>query len=183
EHKRAHFMTLRFDRLGNRKLHFHSLCGLAHADYNQPGAWSYDLYFNMIRRLKLGQAALDEGFRRMAFNVIACNRDDHTKNLGFLMTKPGVWELSPAYDITYAHGTGWTSKHQMRVNNKVDGIGYADLLEVGEHEGIKKAKQIIAEINDAVRQWRKFSKKAKLSSEWIKRIEKDHQLEAIKTKR
>lgn len=181
EHRLAHFMTLRFDRAGNDKLHFQSLCGLAHADYNQAGAWSYDLYFNAIRRLKLGQAALDEAFRRMVFNVVACNRDDHTKNLGFLMTAPGVWKLAPAYDITYAHGAGWTNRHQMRVNNKVEGIRNADLLEVGEREGIKKSKHIIEEINAAVRQWRKFAQKAKLSSDWIDRIAKDHQLEALKT--
>ncbi|EQD56034.1 HipA domain protein, partial [mine drainage metagenome] len=76
----AHFMTLRFDRSGERKLHTHSLCGLVHADYNLAGAWSYDLYFGAIRQVDLGQSVMDEAFRRMVFNVIACNRDDHTKN-------------------------------------------------------------------------------------------------------
>lgn len=180
EHGRAHFMTLRFDRDGDRKIHTHSLCGIAHADYNQPGAWSYDLYFSVVRQLRLGQAAMDEAFRRMVFNVAACNRDDHTKNLGFLMLEPGNWALAPAYDITYAHGVGWTARHQMRVNNKVDAITYDDLREVGSREGVKKAKEIIEQVDDAVKQWKTFAKKAKLSAEWVKQIEKDHLLKNSK---
>lgn len=180
EQGRAHFMTLRFDKDGVRKLHTHSLCGLEHADFNQAGAWSYDLYFTATRQLNLGQPALDEAFRRMAFNVITCNRDDHTKNLGFLMVEPGIWKLAPAYDITYAHGANWTAKHQMRVNNKVDGITYSDLREVASREGVKKADEIIEQIDHAVRRWKEFARKAKLSSDWIKKIEGDHKLEAIK---
>lgn len=176
EHGRAHFLTLRFDRKGERKLHTHSLCGIAHADYNQPGAWSYDLYFSVVRQLHLGQAALDEAFRRMVFNVLTCNRDDHTKNLGFLMVDPGRWQLAPAYDITYAHGTGWTAKHQMRINDKVAGITYSDLREVGMREGIKKTSEIIERVDDAVKQWRTFAKLANLPMEWVKRIERDHSL-------
>jgi len=179
----AHFMTLRFDREGKRKLHNHSLCGLAHADYNLAGAWSYDLYFSAVRQLQLGQTALDAAFRRMVFNVIASNRDDHTKNLGFLMIEPGNWKLAPAYDMTYAHGANWTSNHQMRVNNKIDGITYADMREVADREGIKKSDEIIDKVDIAVRRWREFARKAKLSSDWVKKIESDHHLEKSKRKR
>jgi len=183
EHGRYHFLTKRFDRDGYRKLHTHSLCGIAHADYNQAGYWSYDLYFSVIRRLHLGQAAMDEAFRRMVFNVIACNRDDHTKNLGFLMVEPGKWQLAPAYDITYAHGAQWTMRHQMRVNNKVDGITYADLAEVGEREGVKKAHDIIEQVDLAVRKWEDFSDSANLSYDWVRKIKADHQLEHVKPRR
>lgn len=179
EHGRAHFMTLRFDREDGRKLHTHSLCGLAHADYNLPGTWSYDLYFSAVRELHLGQAALDQAFRRMVFNVIACNRDDHTKNLGFLMTEPGHWRLAPAYDITYAHGAGWTQKHQMMVNGKVIGITYADLYAVGEREGIKKAREIVREVAEAVRRWPTYATHAKLTVSWMETIQADHLLERV----
>lgn len=182
EHDRAHFLTKRFDREDGRKLHTHSLCGLAHADYNRPGFWSYDLYFSAIRRLNLGQEAMDEGFRRMVFNVIACNRDDHSKNLGFLMVEPGRWRLAPAYDITYAHGARWTQSHQMRVNDKVDGITYADLHEVGRREGVKKASQIIKQVDLAVRRWEEFAESAGLARDWVRRIKADHQLERIHPK-
>lgn len=183
EHGRYHFLTKRFDRDGYRKLHTHSLCGIAHADYNQAGYWSYDLYFSVVRRLHLGQAAMDEAFRRMVFNVIACNRDDHTKNLGFLMIEPGNWQLAPAYDITYAHGAQWTMRHQMRVNNKVDGITYADLVEVGEREGIKKTHDIIKQVDSAVRKWEDFADRANLSYDWVRKIKADHQLEQVKPRR
>ncbi len=183
ENGRAHFLTLRFDRDGLRKLHTHSLCGLAHADYNQVGAWSYDLYFSAIRRLQLGQEAMDEGFRRMVFNVIACNRDDHTKNLGFLMVEPGIWQLAPAYDLTYAHGAQWTMQHQMRVNNKVDGIAYADLYEVGEREGVKKTHEIVDQVYEAVRKWDDFADRASLPYDWVRKIQADHLLEHARPKR
>ena len=183
ENGRAHFLTLRFDRDGLRKLHTHSLCGLAHADYNQAGAWSYDLYFSAIRRLQLGQEAMDEGFRRMVFNVIACNRDDHTKNLGFLMVEPGIWQLAPAYDLTYAHGAQWTMQHQMRVNDKVDGIAYADLYEVGEREGVKKTHEIVDQVYEAVRKWDDFADRASLPYDWVRKIQADHLLEHARPKR
>lgn len=183
ENGRAHFLTLRFDRDGLRKLHTHSLCGLAHADYNQVGAWSYDLYFSAIRRLQLGQEAMDEGFRRMVFNVIACNRDDHTKNLGFLMVEPGIWQLAPAYDLTYAHGAQWTMQHQMRVNDKVDGIAYADLYEVGEREGVKKTHEIVDQVYEAVRKWDDFADRASLPYDWVRKIQADHLLEHARPKR
>lgn len=183
EHQRAHFLTLRFDRGGAHKIHTHSLCGLAHLDYNQAGAWSYEMYFNAIRQLRLGQAALSEGFRRMAFNVIASNCDDHTKNLGFLMRAPGKWTLAPAYDVTYAHGASWTAKHQMRVNNKVQGITYADLRAVGEREGIKQTGDIIQQVASAVRDWPAYAKQAKLASDWIAKIGADHILERTPIRR
>ncbi len=182
EQGRAHFMTLRFDREGEHKIHTHSLCGIAHADYNQPGAWSYDLYFSVVRQLHLGQVAMDQAFRRMVFNVVACNRDDHTKNLGFLMLEPGNWALAPAYDITYAHGAGWTARHQMRVNNKVDGITYADLREIGSREGVKKIGEIIEQVSDAVRRWEWFAGEAKLSQDWTRKIAMDHLLEPPKAR-
>ena len=100
---RAHFMTKRFDRQGNRKLHMQTLCGVAHYDYNLPGAYGYEQAFQVMRQLKLSKKEAAQMYRRMVFNVVARNQDDHTKNISFLMDRDGRWRLSPAYDVTYAH--------------------------------------------------------------------------------
>ena len=96
----------RFDRMGDERLHMHSLGGMEHVDYNQPGAYSYEQFFRLIQLLELGYPTLEEGYRRAAFNIVTVNQDDHVKNLAFLMNEQGRWRLAPAYDLTHAHGTG-----------------------------------------------------------------------------
>ncbi|MDR1914285.1 MAG: type II toxin-antitoxin system HipA family toxin, partial [Clostridiales bacterium] len=121
ENGRAHFMTKRFDRMGaNEKLHMQTLCGLAHFDYNRPGAYSYEQLFQTMRTLRLPHAAAEQVYRRMVFNVVARNQDDHTKNFSFLMDKDGKWRLSPAYDLVYSYNPqgDYTSLHQMSINGK-----------------------------------------------------------------
>ena len=134
EREYAHFMVRRFDRGVDdpvSRIHLHSLGGLQHVDYNLRGAFSYEEYFRTLRLLQLGQPAVDEAFRRMAFNLAAANQDDHVKNFAFLMTSEGKWHLSPAYDLTFAKGNAWTRTHQMTLNGKDDGFVRADLIDVG----------------------------------------------------
>jgi serine/threonine-protein kinase HipA len=131
EREFAHFMTKRFDRVGTKRVHMHSLGGLVHVDYNERGLYSYDQYFTTIRELGMGQADVEQAFRRMVFNIAAVNQDDHVKNFAFLMTENGAWHLSPAYDVMFAHGSQWTRTHQMTVGGKDDLFTREDLLALG----------------------------------------------------
>ena len=155
EHDRAHFMTRRFDRVNGHKLHMQTLCGLAHYDFNMLHAYSYEQAFAVMRQLRLPYIEAEEFFRRMVFNVVARNQDDHTKNISFLMDKQGVWHLSPAYDMSWAYNPtgGWTNTHQMSINNKWNNITRDDLLKVAYEMNIKRAKLIIDQVVDAVSQW------------------------------
>ncbi len=163
EHGRAHFMTHRFDRLdGGEKLHMQSLCGLAHFDFNQSGGYSYEQAFGVLRDLRLPNPAFKEFYRRMVFNIIARNQDDHTKNISFLMDKRGQWRLSPAYDITHCNGQGWTRQHQMTVNGKQDNFTLDDLIATARHGDLSRstALGIINEVLNAVKQWPTFASQA-----------------------
>lgn len=156
ENGRSHFMTKRFDRKGgNEKIHMQTLCGMAHYDYKMLHAYSYEQAFQVMRRLRLPYGQAEQMFKRMVFNVIARNQDDHTKNISFLMDRTGTWMLSPAYDMSWAYNPKgeWTSHHQMSINNKWDNITRTDLLVVAEAMHIKKADSIINEICDAVSMW------------------------------
>ena len=155
ENGRAHFMTRRFDRQNGEKIHMQTLCGLAHYDYNMLHAYSYEQAFGVMRQLYLPYSDAEEFFRRMVFNVVARNQDDHTKNISFLMDKNGTWHLSPAYDMSWAYSADgiWTNTHQMSINNKWDAITREDLLKVAYEMNIKKAPKIIDQVVDAVAQW------------------------------
>ena len=163
ENGRAHFMVKRFDRLpNNQKVHMQSLCGIAHYDFNMPGAYGYEQVFGVMRKLRIPASQAEQQYRRMVFNVVARNQDDHTKNVTFLMDKSGKWSLSPAYDITYSHNPGgkWTSSHQMTINGKRDHFTREDLMIVGRSINLKKPGLIIDEVIDAVQKWPEFAKKA-----------------------
>lgn len=177
ENDRAHFITRRFDRLENGgKLHMQTLCAMAHYDFNQAGAYSYEQAFQVIRQLKMEQerVALEEQFRRMVFNVLGRNQDDHTKNISFLMGRNAAWALSPAYDITFSFNkTGkWTSTHQMSINGKRDNFTIADMIQTAKMANIKapNAKRIIQQVSKAISNWPDFAKTAGVSEEWIKQI-------------
>ena len=175
ENGRTHFMTKRFDRIGGKeKIHMQTLCGLAHYDYKMPRAYSYEQGFEVMRRLRLPYNQAEQMFRRMVFNVIARNQDDHTKNISFLMDKTGTWKLSPAYDISWAYNPKgeWTSHHQMSINNKWDNITRADLIAVADSMHIKHANYIIDEICDAISQWTTLAKEYDIPSEMIDIIDK-----------
>ncbi len=159
---RRHFMTRRFDRTeSGAKLHMQSLGALAHFDYNLPGATSYEQAFAVMKKLGLPMQAVEEQFRRMVFNVVARNQDDHVKNIGFLMDKKGKWSLSPAFDITYSHqpGGAWTASHQMTINGKTDDFTQADFNACARTVSLKRGrcKTIMAEVTAAVTQWQDFA--------------------------
>ncbi len=172
-----HFMTRRFDRLdGGKKLHYQSLCGLAHYDFNLPGAYSYEQALDIVKRLGLGYDALEEMYRRAVFNIFARNQDDHAKNIGFLMDKRGVWTLAPAFDMTYAFNPegAWTGSHQMTFNGKRGGFALDDFKAVAKFAGLKQGrfKKILAEVEGAVRQWPKLAKQNGVPARIIRDIEK-----------
>ena len=175
ENGRRHFMTRRFDRdRHGGKRHMQSLCALAHFDYNLPGAYSYEQAFQVIRRLGLGPNAVEQQFRRMVFNLVARNHDDHVKNIAFLMDKRGQWRLSPAFDVTFSYNPGgdWTSSHQMSVNGKRDGFELEDLRACARNAAMKRgrAETILAEVKAAVAEWPRFADRADLPLEISRRL-------------
>lgn len=142
-----HFMAKRFDRSGaGEKVHMHSLGGMEHVDFNMPGTYSYEAYFRLVTKMNLGQQSLDQAFRRAVFNIVGRNQDDHVKNLSFLMAPDGKWSLSPAYDLTYANGAGYTAQHQMRFADKFNNFTAEDIIKVGEQFDIKSPKLILENI-------------------------------------
>ncbi len=176
-----HFMTKRFDRLaGGKKLHYQSLCALAHYDFNAAGAYSYEQALMIIKRLGLGYDALEETFRRAVFNICARNQDDHAKNLGFLMNKRGEWSLAPAFDMTYAYNPGglWTGTHQLTFNGKRDNFSVDDFKAVAKFAGLKQGryKKILVDVQDAVSQWSKLAKQNEVRVEYIKQIKAAHRV-------
>lgn len=156
ENNRAHFMTKRFDRCtNNEKVHMQSFCALQHYDFNEVGMYSYEQLFETMRLLGLPYPQAEQIYRRMVFNVIARNCDDHTKNFAFLMDKAGKWRISPAYDICHAYrpGSEWVSKHALSINGKRSDFDKSDFLNMAQKMNIKKAGQIIEQIADTVSNW------------------------------
>ena len=178
ENNRAHFMTKRFDRKNHEKLHLQSLCGLAHYDFNLPGAYSYEQAFAVMRQLRLSKQEAVQQYRRMVFNVLARNQDDHTKNIAFLMDKQGKWKLSPAFDVIYSHNPAgkWTNQHQMSINGKRDDFVLEDMIAVGDSISISKPMDIIKEVLDTVKRWPEFAKKAGVPASHISEIARHHRL-------
>jgi serine/threonine-protein kinase HipA len=178
EEDRAHFMTLRFDRDGNKKHHLQTLCAMAHLDYKQKASHDYNQLFLTIQRILSGYHALEEAFRRMAFNVMAANCDDHTKNISFILREGKEWELAPAYDVTHAHNPQgeWTRQHLMAVNGKFSGISRSDLLAVADRFGIGTAPQVLKHVGEAVSVWPDFAVKAGVGSSEVSRILEHHRV-------
>lgn len=182
ENGRRHFMTRRFDRLEHgEKLHMQSLGALAHFDFNQAGAHAYEQALLTIRQLKLPMAAVEEQFRRMVFNTVARNQDDHVKNIAFLMNKRGEWSLAPAFDVTYSYNPSgsWTAAHQMTLNGKRDGFTRADYEACAKGAAMKRgrAAALLEEVVAAVKRWPEFAAAAQLSDEWRDKIQKTHRLQ------
>jgi len=182
ENGRRHFMTRRFDRPADRgKLHMQSLGALAHFDFNQAGAYAYEQAIQVIRQLGLPMASVEEQFRRMTFNIIARNQDDHVKNIAFLMDKQGRWTLAPAFDITYSHNPNgaWTATHQMTMNGKRDGFTQEDFRATAKNALMKRgrAETIMEEVRAAVTRWPEFAAVAGVSNPWIPQITRAHRLD------
>ncbi len=167
ESGRRHFMTKRFDRLdGGAKLHMQSLCGMAHYDFNQAGAYGYEQVLNIIRRLGMPMAVIEEQFRRMVFNIVARNQDDHVKNIAFLMDRSGNWALSPAFDMTYSYQPSgkWTSTHQMTMNGKRGDFTLEDFKACARHAAMKRgrAQAILNEVRTVVARWRDYADESRV---------------------
>lgn len=166
ENGRAHFMTKRFDREGNQtKHHIQTLCGIHHFDYNDIFAHSYEQVFQTMRMLKLTYPEAEQMFRRMVFNVLATNCDDHTKNFAFRLKKDGKWELAPAYDVCYSFDptNQWVNQQTLSVNGKHKNINKEDLMTIAKANNIRKGEKIINEINTVVKNWSDFATKVKVS--------------------
>ncbi len=169
ENGRAHFMTKRFDRediLGKtHKHHMQTLCAINHLDFRQRGTHAYEQLFMTIGKLGLDDAAKSQTFRRMAFNVMARNCDDHTKNFAFVLKQGQSWQLAPAYDVTHAYNPKgkWTYQHLMSVNGKFQDITRADLMEVADRFGVRRSKDALADIRAALNNWSDFAKDAGIS--------------------
>ncbi len=179
ESGRAHFMTRRFDRDNTGgKIHVQSLCALAHYDFNAAGEYSYEQAFSTIQRLNLGHPALPEMFRRMAFNVVARNQDDHTRNIAFLMDRRGGWSLAPAFDVVWAYNSqgAWTNRHQMTINGTRDGFERSDLLTVAGQYGIKGASDILDQVVQAVADWSRYADECRVEGSLKRKIAATHRL-------
>ena len=179
ENGRFHFLTKRFDRSHEReKIHMQSFAALAGIDYRVPRASSYDTLFRVMKRLQLPHYQFEEQYRRMLFNVVARNHDDHVKNFSFMMNKNGQWKISPAYDICYSYSPGgtWTNVHQSSINGKFDNFTKKDLLDFGKTFGIKKAKIILEEVVSAVSQWPEIAAEIEIPRNRIQDIHKNLRL-------
>ncbi|RTY67158.1 type II toxin-antitoxin system HipA family toxin [Flavobacterium sp. LS1P28] len=177
ENGRAHFMTKRFDREnGDQKHHIQTLCAMQHYDFNQITSFSYEQLFQTMRLLKLPYPQAEQLYRRMVFNVIARNCDDHTKNFAFRLKKEGDWELSPAYDICFAYrpDSDWVSQHNLSINGKRTYITREDLLTVAKSMNIKKANTIIQQIDQAVKRWYEFAEAANVENKMKESIARSH---------
>lgn len=160
ENNRAHFMTKRFDRPNrDEKLHVQTFCALRHLDFNEVHLFSYEELFETMRMLGLSYASAQELFRRMVFNVLAKNCDDHTKNFAFIMDQNGQWDLAPAYDICHAYrpGSEWVSQHALSINGKRKDITRQDLLLVAKNMNIKNPAKIIDNVSSVVSQWKTYA--------------------------
>jgi serine/threonine-protein kinase HipA len=178
---RRHFMTRRFDRRSDgTKLHMQTLAGLAHIDFNQPGAGSYEDAFNALRAIGASGEEIEQQFVRMVFNVVARNQDDHAKNISFLMDKRGDWVLSPAYDISFAFNPAgqFTSRHQLSLNGKLDGISRADLEAVADRVGLVRGrwKDLSERVVESVSRWREVATDVGVPVDKVDAIEAQLQL-------
>ena len=180
ENGRSHFMTRRFDRTPDgRKIFMQSLCGIAHMDFNQTGAYGYEQALDIAQRLGLSTAALKQLFRRMLFNVMARNQDDHTKNSAFLMNQKGEWQLAPAYDIIYNYNPdgAWTRRHQMSINGKHDHFDIADFHAVANRFNIlpkKEVEAILEHTAATLARWPDFADEAGVPEQTAKKIALHH---------
>ncbi|MEB0140131.1 MULTISPECIES: type II toxin-antitoxin system HipA family toxin [unclassified Undibacterium] len=175
ENGRAHFMTRRFDREENNvRHHLQTLCAMAHVDYKKKATNSYAQFFMTIRDLGLARESMVQAFRRMVFNLMARNCDDHSKNFSFLLKQGSQWELSPAYDMTFSYNphSEWVSQHLMSVNGKFRDFELQDILVEADRFGIGEIRSIILDAQSAISRWREFSAIAGVSQDDVLSIEK-----------
>ena len=185
ENDRSHFMTKRFDRTDSgQKYHMQTLGAIEHYDFKKAGAYSYEQAFQTIRKLGLSMDDIEEQFRRMAFNIIARNQDDHVKNIAFLMNKTGQWSLSPAYDMTYSYNPrgAWTGTHQMSLNGKRDRFNLEDFKACAKTIAMRRgrAQDLLEEVRQAVLRWPEFAARSDINDDVVKAIKNSHRLDIHK---
>ena len=168
----SHFLIKRFDRVDNTRIHTHTLAGLTHTDFNVPKHYSYDMLLKLTLNLTGEQAAVEEQFKRMVFNVIARNQDDHAKNFSFMMDQKGRWSITPAYDITYANGAEYTKNHQLSIRGKVNNFVMEDLLYMAKESSIKEswAKETIKQITNVVSGFENRAKELQINASLTSRV-------------
>ncbi len=168
----AHFMTRRFDRVNGEKIHVQTLCAIGHLNYNDPLANSYEQAFEVMEKLRLLPTEKSQMFRRMVFNAVTRNHDDHTKNISFLMNQDGAWSLAPAYDMVWAYkpGAKWTGQHQMSINGKRDHFTRNDFLQLAKHFDIAKAGEIIRDVCKTAKSFADFAKEAGVNTAIINQM-------------
>jgi len=160
ENHRVHFMTKRFDRVGgNQKVHTQTLCALQHYDFANITSYSYEQVFQTMRLLRLTYAEAEQMYKRMVFNVVARNCDDHTKNFAFLMDTQGKWKLAPAYDICFAYrpDSVWVSQHNLSINGKRKDFERKDFISIAEQNSIRNPEKIIDQALDLVKNWKQYA--------------------------
>ncbi len=167
ENGRTHFMTKRFDRDGNVRHHIQSLCGLQHYDFNDMHGYSYEQLFQTMRLLRLTYPEAEQMFRRMVFNVLATNYDDHTKNFSFILKKDEKWRLAPAYDLCFSFDpyNHWVSKQTLSINGKRLGVRKEDLITIAKDNNIKKGRDTIEDINSIIKSWNKYAEQANVRTD------------------
>jgi serine/threonine-protein kinase HipA len=168
----AHLVITRFDLDEGTRLHQHTLGGLLHVDHNDVGASSYEEYLRAILRLGMAQASVEQGYLRAVFNVVALNQDDHVKNLSFHMRPSGEWSLTPAYDLTFARGQGFTAAHQMRLGDKLADITTQDLVGLGIAFGIRAPGRIVDRVESVVMDWPRYARDAGVPADAASGIER-----------
>ncbi len=168
-------MTRRFDRgADNERLHVQTLCALGHLDNDQPRTHSYASYFWVGRQLGLGPEDARQMFRRIVFNVMGANRDDHTKNFSFVLSEHGRWRLAPAYDVTHSYWDGeWTQTHQMSVNGRFSDITLDDLREMAERNEVPGIESTLGEVASAIDDWPSFARDAAVDERTVAKIAGD----------
>lgn len=172
-----HFMAKRFDRVGSQKIHMHSLGGMVHVDYNRPQSFSYENWFRLILELRMGQQTLEQAFKRMVFNIVGRNQDDHVKNISFLLdSMDAEWRLAPAYDLTFAAGAGYTARHQMTLRGQSDDFTREQLLKSGRDFGVRHAGQIIDQIVGAFAGWAALAEQHGVERKMILDVSKKQRL-------
>ena len=157
ENGRNHFMTRRFDRdTDGGKKFVQTFAALAHYDYYESGYHSYEQLFMVMRRLNIPMRAIEEQFRRLVFNIVGCNQDDHVKNFAFMMDRKGKWDLSPAYDLCHSEGSEFTRNHQLSINGKTNNFDRSDLKYLAQYAGLPRGseKQIIQRTVEAFSKWK-----------------------------
>ncbi len=176
EGRRRHFITRRFDREGNTKHHIQTLNGLAHVSYKQVGSYSYAELLATARELRLRADEAMQIFRRMVFNIVARNHDDHSKNVSFMLDDRNQWKLAPAYDLAYSYKpqSRWVNSHWMKLNGKQDNFSREDFYTFTKLSPLfskKKIDQIIDEITEHVSKWKKLAAEHSVPEPLIESIE------------